>query len=164
MYTIQSTFKSQTCVVILELIPHEAGTAEDVSFLIDHLPSFLYPLGERTIVEWGICGVSLGGHSTWIALARGTCQMFLPTPPYLHLQPFRTPPHSRNPHNRVPRLHETHLPTRPIFTHPLLPTLLSHLLQNIYRNTRSCSTGVPRQGRFQSIFGEEDFGAFGEGR
>ncbi|KAG2105168.1 Alpha/Beta hydrolase protein [Suillus cothurnatus] len=48
----------------------QTGTAEDVSFLIDHLPSFLYPLGERTIVEWGICGVSLGGHSTWIALAR----------------------------------------------------------------------------------------------
>ncbi|KAG1836212.1 hypothetical protein DFJ58DRAFT_917733 [Suillus subalutaceus] len=43
---------------------------EDVSFIIDHLPSFLYPSGERMIVEWGICGMSLGGHSTWIALSR----------------------------------------------------------------------------------------------
>ncbi|KAG2033988.1 hypothetical protein BDR03DRAFT_966245, partial [Suillus americanus] len=25
---------------------------------------------ERTIVEWGICGVTLEGHSTWIALSR----------------------------------------------------------------------------------------------
>lgn len=48
----------------------QTGTAEDVSFLIDHLPSFLYPSGERAIVEWGIGGVSLGGHSTWIALSR----------------------------------------------------------------------------------------------
>jgi len=50
---------------------HEAGTAQDVSFLIDHLPFFLYPTGQRTIVEWGIGGVSLGGHSAWIALSRG---------------------------------------------------------------------------------------------
>ncbi|KAG2046848.1 alpha/beta-hydrolase [Suillus hirtellus] len=48
----------------------QTGTAQDVSFLIDHLPSSLYPSGERTIVEWGIGGVSLGGHSTWIALSR----------------------------------------------------------------------------------------------
>ncbi|KAG1847592.1 Alpha/Beta hydrolase protein, partial [Suillus subluteus] len=54
IYTIQST----------------SGTAEDVSFLIDYLPSFLYPSGEWTIVEWGICGMSLGGHPTWIALSR----------------------------------------------------------------------------------------------
>lgn len=48
----------------------QTGSAEDVSFLIDHLPSFLYPSGERTIVGWGMGGVSLGGHSTWIALSR----------------------------------------------------------------------------------------------
>ncbi|KAG2338000.1 hypothetical protein BDR05DRAFT_894343 [Suillus weaverae] len=48
----------------------QTGSAQDVSFLIDHLSSFLYPSGERTIVEWGMAGVSLGGHSTWIALSR----------------------------------------------------------------------------------------------
>lgn len=48
-----------------------AGTAQDVSFLIDHVPAYLYPSGERTIAEWGMSGISLGGHSTWIALTRG---------------------------------------------------------------------------------------------
>ncbi|KIK46012.1 hypothetical protein CY34DRAFT_463591 [Suillus luteus UH-Slu-Lm8-n1] len=54
----------------VDLYTIQTGSAEDVSFLIDHLPSFLYPSGERTIVEWGIGGASLGGHSTWIALSR----------------------------------------------------------------------------------------------
>ncbi|KAG1764187.1 hypothetical protein EV702DRAFT_1150416 [Suillus placidus] len=48
----------------------QTGSAQAVSFLIGHLSSFLYPSGERTIVEWGIAGMSLGGHSTWIALSR----------------------------------------------------------------------------------------------
>ncbi|KAG2151239.1 Alpha/Beta hydrolase protein [Suillus bovinus] len=54
----------------MDMYTIQTGTAQDVSFLIDHLPSFLYPSGERTIVEWGISGGSLGGHSTWIALCR----------------------------------------------------------------------------------------------
>ncbi|KAJ7178722.1 Alpha/Beta hydrolase protein [Mycena crocata] len=45
------------------------GTAKDVSFLIDFIPSYLFPMGERNIVEWGVAGVSLGGHSAWIAAA-----------------------------------------------------------------------------------------------
>ncbi|ETW82929.1 hypothetical protein HETIRDRAFT_54410 [Heterobasidion irregulare TC 32-1] len=45
-----------------------SGTARDVSFLIDFLPSYLFPRDERTIVEWVVAGISLGGHSTWIAL------------------------------------------------------------------------------------------------
>ncbi|KAG6819084.1 hypothetical protein H0H93_015655 [Arthromyces matolae] len=46
------------------------GSARDVSLLIDFLPSYLYPDDDPSpIVEWGIAGVSLGGHSTWIALA-----------------------------------------------------------------------------------------------
>lgn len=48
-----------------------AGTARDVSFLIDFLPAYLFPNNERTIVEWGVAGKSLGGHSTWIALKQG---------------------------------------------------------------------------------------------
>ncbi|KAJ6570293.1 Alpha/Beta hydrolase protein [Mycena vulgaris] len=47
----------------------QAGTAKDVSFVMDFLPAYLFPLGERTIAEWGVAGVSLGGHSTWIAAA-----------------------------------------------------------------------------------------------
>jgi len=47
----------------------QTGTAQDVSFLIDYLEAHLFPAGERTIVEWGVAGISLGGHSTWIAAA-----------------------------------------------------------------------------------------------
>ncbi|KAJ7454866.1 Alpha/Beta hydrolase protein [Mycena latifolia] len=45
----------------------QTGTAKDVSFVMDFLPAYLFPGGERTISEWGVAGVSLGGHSTWIA-------------------------------------------------------------------------------------------------
>jgi len=48
-----------------------AGTAHDLTFLIDHIPAYIYPEVERNIVEWGVAGISLGGHSTWIALSRG---------------------------------------------------------------------------------------------
>ncbi|KAG0700567.1 Alpha/Beta hydrolase protein [Suillus ampliporus] len=54
----------------VDLYTIQTGSAQDVSFLIDHLPSFLYPSRERTIVEWGMGGISVGGHSTWIALSR----------------------------------------------------------------------------------------------
>ncbi|KAG9011099.1 hypothetical protein FRB94_009242 [Tulasnella sp. JGI-2019a] len=45
-----------------------AGTSRDVSFLIDFLPAYLYPSGEREVVDWGVIGISLGGHSTWMIL------------------------------------------------------------------------------------------------
>ncbi|KAF8550163.1 alpha/beta-hydrolase [Imleria badia] len=48
----------------------QTGTAHDLTFLIDHIPAYLYPQVERNIVEWGVAGISLGGHSTWIALTR----------------------------------------------------------------------------------------------
>ncbi|EPS93675.1 hypothetical protein FOMPIDRAFT_1135699 [Fomitopsis schrenkii] len=44
------------------------GTSKDVSFLIDYLPSYLYPSGERTISQWLIGGISLGGHAAWYTL------------------------------------------------------------------------------------------------
>ncbi|KAJ2929378.1 hypothetical protein H1R20_g7729, partial [Candolleomyces eurysporus] len=46
----------------------QLGTARDVSFLIDLLPSYLFPNGENEICEWGVIGISLGGHSVWLAL------------------------------------------------------------------------------------------------
>jgi hypothetical protein len=46
------------------------GTAHDVSLLIDFLPSYLLPHTlDRDIVDWGISGVSLGGHAAWILMA-----------------------------------------------------------------------------------------------
>ncbi|CAK5268592.1 unnamed protein product [Mycena citricolor] len=51
----------------LDMYTIQLGTAKDVSFLIDFLPSYLFPLGERTISDWGVTGISLGGHSAYIA-------------------------------------------------------------------------------------------------
>ncbi|KAH0834800.1 Alpha/Beta hydrolase protein [Lanmaoa asiatica] len=47
-----------------------AGTVHDLTFLIDHIPAYIYPQVERSIVGWGVAGISLGGHSAWIALTR----------------------------------------------------------------------------------------------
>ncbi|KAF2167603.1 hypothetical protein M409DRAFT_22405 [Zasmidium cellare ATCC 36951] len=42
-----------------------SGTARDVSHMIDHLPSYLYPRSEKTIVDHMVLGVSLGAHAAW---------------------------------------------------------------------------------------------------
>jgi hypothetical protein len=47
-----------------------SGTANDVSMLIDYLPSYLFPTEERDI-EWGVMGGSLGGHAVWLCLEKG---------------------------------------------------------------------------------------------
>ncbi|KAF8313515.1 Alpha/Beta hydrolase protein [Cantharellus anzutake] len=52
----------------IDMYAIQTGTAKDVSFLIDFLPSYLFPNGEREIDRWGVAGISLGGHSTWICL------------------------------------------------------------------------------------------------
>ncbi|KAJ2918442.1 hypothetical protein MD484_g1915, partial [Candolleomyces efflorescens] len=55
----------------IDMYAIELGTARDVSFLIDFLPSYLFPNGEREIREWGVIGISLGGHVAWMALCHG---------------------------------------------------------------------------------------------
>ncbi|GJJ08657.1 hypothetical protein Clacol_002876 [Clathrus columnatus] len=52
----------------IDMYAIQVGTASDVSTLIDFLPSYLFPNDERKIHEWLLSGISLGGHSTWIAL------------------------------------------------------------------------------------------------
>ncbi|KAJ3800670.1 Alpha/Beta hydrolase protein [Lentinula aff. detonsa] len=54
----------------IDMFAIQDGSARDVSFLIDYLPAYLYPESERKISGWGLAGVSLGGHSTWTALAK----------------------------------------------------------------------------------------------
>ncbi|ORZ31636.1 Alpha/Beta hydrolase protein [Catenaria anguillulae PL171] len=44
------------------------GTAKDISFLIDHLPAALEVDGRVRVVEWGVSGISLGGHSSLLAV------------------------------------------------------------------------------------------------
>jgi hypothetical protein len=51
--------------------PHStAGTARDISLLIEFLPIYLFPSSSQphTITTWAITGFSLGGHATWAAL------------------------------------------------------------------------------------------------
>lgn len=53
-----------------ETLPPPAGTARDVSFLIDFLPSSgVFAQEQHTITDWFVAGVSLGGHATWLTLA-----------------------------------------------------------------------------------------------
>ncbi|KAJ7116298.1 Alpha/Beta hydrolase protein [Mycena epipterygia] len=54
---------------VLDMYSIQTGTANDVSFVMDFLEAYLFPSGERSIAEWGVAGVSLGGHSAWIAAA-----------------------------------------------------------------------------------------------
>ncbi|KAF8899869.1 hypothetical protein CPB84DRAFT_1093377 [Gymnopilus junonius] len=49
----------------------QMGTARDLSFLVDFLPMYLFPHAECKVDAWGVIGISLGGHSTWIALSQG---------------------------------------------------------------------------------------------
>ncbi|KAI9428741.1 Alpha/Beta hydrolase protein [Lactarius indigo] len=44
------------------------GALKDISFLVDVLPSYIFPRDERTIGEWVLAGFSIGGHATWLAL------------------------------------------------------------------------------------------------
>jgi len=52
----------------IDMYTIQTGSSHDVSFLIDSLPSYLYPSGERSIDTWAVAGISLGGHSTWMCL------------------------------------------------------------------------------------------------
>ncbi|KAI0339582.1 alpha/beta-hydrolase [Trametopsis cervina] len=52
----------------IDMYAIQTGTALDVSYLIDFLPSYLFPSGEREVAQWLVAGKSLGGHAAWIAL------------------------------------------------------------------------------------------------
>jgi len=39
------------------------------SYIIDFLPTFLFPRGERKMTRWIAAGRSMGGHSTWHVLS-----------------------------------------------------------------------------------------------
>jgi hypothetical protein len=49
-----------------------SGTAKDVSMLIDFLQGYLYPYEEHGVLDYGVMGVSLGGHAAWLCLLQGT--------------------------------------------------------------------------------------------
>lgn len=43
------------------------GTAVDVSLLITHLSSYIFPTSNHTVTTNLVCGVSLGGHGAWVS-------------------------------------------------------------------------------------------------
>jgi len=53
----------------MDMYSIQMGTAQDVSFLIDFIPAYLFPNDDCKVDAWGVAGISLGGHSTWIALS-----------------------------------------------------------------------------------------------
>ena len=67
-----------------------AGTAQDISFLIDFIPAYLFPHDDCKVDAWGVAGISLGGHSTWVALSRGNNQIIIPYND--HFIPYSTDP------------------------------------------------------------------------
>ncbi|KII84049.1 hypothetical protein PLICRDRAFT_46391 [Plicaturopsis crispa FD-325 SS-3] len=75
------------------------GTASDVSWLIDFLPTYLFPNDEREIVEWTLTGKSLGGHAAWIVLKDEprvrTAVSFIGCPDFLKLLATRAKNSSR---------------------------------------------------------------------
>lgn len=83
-----------------------AGTAKDVSLLIDFLPSYLFPNGERTVSDWGIAGISLGGHSSWIGLAHGTAVTIIDQIARHTDGEYRSQDQIWSCHHRVPRFRE----------------------------------------------------------
>lgn len=47
------------------------GTTQDVSLILSYLPSILFPNDEMKIVQYGVSGISLGGHVCWLSLCNG---------------------------------------------------------------------------------------------
>jgi hypothetical protein len=53
----------------MDLYSMIVGMAQDVTFLVDFLPSYLFPYDDRRISQFVVTGKSLGGHATWHVLA-----------------------------------------------------------------------------------------------
>jgi pimeloyl-ACP methyl ester carboxylesterase len=51
----------------VDLFASYHGTVADLSGIIDYLPAYLFPRDEHTIDRHIVAGVSLGGHSAWLA-------------------------------------------------------------------------------------------------
>lgn len=49
----------------LDMYSCYAGTAADVSLLLDYLPGYIFPHSERSIDHNIVLGISLGGHAAW---------------------------------------------------------------------------------------------------
>lgn len=53
----------------MDLYSMIVGMAQDVTLLVDFLPSYLFPYDDRKITQFVVTGKSLGGHATWHVLS-----------------------------------------------------------------------------------------------
>ncbi|QRV89420.1 hypothetical protein RhiJN_17438 [Ceratobasidium sp. AG-Ba] len=58
------------------LYRQQESMAENVSALIDRLPSILSPNYDKSVDTWMVAGVSLGAHAAWMAMDRGLERRF----------------------------------------------------------------------------------------
>lgn len=65
----QRTWKEGNPMHAVDMYGMIHGTALDVSFLVDMLPAYLFPEGERVVSLFAVTGKSLGGHAAWQVLA-----------------------------------------------------------------------------------------------
>lgn len=65
----QQGWKQGNAKHAMDLYAMMLGTANDASFIIDMLSSYLFPHDERRVEPWVVSGKSLGGHATWHCLA-----------------------------------------------------------------------------------------------
>lgn len=65
----QKTWKEGNGNHAIDMYAMYRGTASDTSFIMDFLPSYLFPNGERFISLVAVTGKSLGGHAAWQVLA-----------------------------------------------------------------------------------------------
>lgn len=65
----QKGWKQENKMHAMDLYSMIVGTAQDVSLIVDFLPSYLFPYDDRRIAQWVITGKSLGGHTAWHVLA-----------------------------------------------------------------------------------------------
>jgi len=129
----------------IDMYSIQMGTAQDVSFLIDFLPAYLFPAAECKIDAWGVVGISLGGHSTWIVLSqdpRVTLGVpIIGCPDYIELMKYRAK------RSDIP------------FTAPYIPASLVDLIGSsdpASKNYSSLETSNPFLGKKILILSGED--------
>ena len=106
-------------LIRLDAVPHSSldlyslfrGTTTDVSGLIDIIPSYLFPKDEKTIEEFWMTGISLGGE----ILCPSQCRLrlylierYLARPCHVPASYARLSCHARDPYHRLSRLYVTH--------------------------------------------------------
>ncbi|WFD30937.1 hypothetical protein MSPP1_001963 [Malassezia sp. CBS 17886] len=110
------------------------GGAQDVSLIIDLLPPYLFPMGDRHIASWSVSGRSLGGHTAWHVLADEprvkTAAVLIGMPDYTKLLKGRA--------------NETHKPYAP----PYVPHSLLQLINRTDPSKKPYDSHNPRHNPF----------------